>query len=153
MTQREVERYLLLLNDFPGMRVSGVIAPSNERAPRGTSSRSAIQAGRRLCLDRQSRIALSPAASNTQFSGAINGLFDTGDRALYRYIVSTSSRANCSSTQRVSRRRCSSGARWLEVWGNYSRTRPGFTLRDLDVKGESYSWNVRVGSRSSARAA
>src|SRR5581483_6891000 len=32
----------------------------------------------------------------------------------------------------------------LEVWGNYSRTRPGFTLRILDIEGQSYSWNIRV---------
>ena len=143
VTQRELERYLLLLNDFPGMRVSGVLAPSD--VP-GTSDLILEVTYKRIdayaSIDNRGSRFLGPYQA--EVSGAYNGLFDTGDRLLYRYVVSLFQPRELQFHEARFQTPVFGYGTILEVWGNYSRTRPGFTLRFLDIEGESYSWNIKL---------
>ncbi len=143
VTQRELERYLLLLNDFPGMRVSGVLAPSD--VP-GTSDLILEVTYKRIdayaSIDNRGSRFLGPYQA--EVSGAYNGLIDTGDRLLYRYVVSLFQPRELQFHEARFQTPVLGYGTILEVWGNYSRTRPGFTLRFLDIEGESYSWNIKL---------
>lgn len=143
VTQRELERYLLLLNDFPGMRVSGVLAPSNEP---GAADLILETTYKRIdayaSIDNRGSRFLGPF--QTEFSGAVNGVIDTGDRLLYRTVVSLFQPRELQFHEVRFQTPVLDQGTILEVWGNYARTRPGFTLRILDIEGHSYSWNIRL---------
>lgn len=143
VTQRELERYLLLLNDFPGMRVSGVLAPSD--VP-GTSDLILEVTYKRIdayaSIDNRGSRFLGPYQA--EVSGAYNGLIDTGDRLLYRYVVSLFQPRELQFHEARFQTPVLGQGTILEVWGNYARTRPGFTLRILDIEGESWSWNIKL---------
>lgn len=143
VTQRELERYLLLLNDFPGMRVSGVLAPSD--VP-GTSDLILEVTYKRIdayaSIDNRGSRFLGPFQA--EVSGAYNGLIDTGDRLLYRYVVSLFQPRELQFHEARFQTPFMGYGTILEVWGNYSRTKPGFTLRFLDIEGESWSWNIKL---------
>jgi len=144
VTQRELERYLLLLNDFPGMRVSGVLAPSDQP---GAADLILEVTYKRIdayaSIDNRGSRFLGPYQA--EFSGAVNGVIDTGDRLLYRYVVSLFQPRELQFHElRFQTPFFSEHGTILEVWGNYARTRPGFTLRILGIEGESHSWNIRL---------
>jgi hemolysin activation/secretion protein len=143
VTQRELERYLLLLNDFPGMRVSGVLAPSD--VP-GTSDLILEVNYKRVdayaSIDNRGSRFLGPFQS--EVSGAYNGLLDVGDRLLYRYVVSLFQPRELQFHEARFQTPVLGHGTILEVWGNYARTKPGFTLRILDIEGESWSWNIKL---------
>ncbi len=141
--QSEIERYLLLLNDFPGMRVSGVLAPSD--LP-GTADLIVEPTYKRVDLyttwDNRGSRFIGPIQS--EFSGAVSGVFDVGDRVLYRYVTTLFQPRELQFHEVRFQTPILSHGTILEVWGNYARTRPGFTLKILDIEGESYSWNIRL---------
>jgi len=142
VTQREIERFLLLLNDFPGMRASGVLAPSTVTGAADliveiTYKRVDAYAS----IDNRGSRFLGPY--QTEFSAAYNGVFDTGDRVLYRYAVSLFQPRELQFHELRFQTPFFEHGTIFEVWANYARTRPGFTLRVLDIEGESVSWNVR----------
>jgi hemolysin activation/secretion protein len=143
VTQRELERYLLLLNDFPGMRVSGVLAPSD--VP-GTSDLILEVNYKRVdayaSIDNRGSRFLGPYQS--EVSGAYNGLLDVGDRLLYRYVVSLFQPRELQFHEARFQTPVFGYGTIVEVWGNYARTKPGFTLRILDIEGESWSWNIKL---------
>lgn len=143
VTQRELERYLLLLNDFPGMRVSGVLAPSD--VP-GTSDLVLEVSYKRIdayaSIDNRGSRFLGPFQS--EISGSYNGLLDTGDRVLYRYVVSLFQPRELQFHEARYQTPILGQGTVLEVWGNYARTKPGYTLRILDIEGESWSWNIKL---------
>jgi hemolysin activation/secretion protein len=143
VTQRELERYLLLLNDFPGVRVSGVLAPSDVL---GTTDLILDVTYKRVdayaSLDNRGSRFLGPYQA--EFSGAYNGLFDVGDRLLYRYVVSLFQPSELQFHEARFQTPVLGYGTILEVWGNFARTKPGFTLRDLDIEGESWSWNIKL---------
>lgn len=143
VTQRELERYLLLLNDFPGMRVSGVLAPSD--VP-GTSDLILEVNYKRIdayaSIDNRGSRFLGPYQS--EVSGAYNGILDVGDRLLYRYVTTLFQPRELQFHEARFQTPILEYGTILEVWGNYARTRPGFTLRILDIEGESWSWNVKL---------
>jgi hemolysin activation/secretion protein len=143
VTQRELERYLLLLNDFPGMRVSGVLAPSD--VP-GTSDLILEVNYKRVdayaSIDNRGSRFLGPYQS--EVSGAYNGLLDVGDRLLYRYVVSLFQPRELQFHEARFQTPVLGYGTIMEVWGNYARTKPGFTLRILDIEGESWSWNIKL---------
>jgi len=143
LRQEELERYLLLINDFPGMRVSGVLAPSDQPGAADlivevTYKRFDAYAS----LDNRGSRFLGPYQA--EFSGAYNGLIDTGDRILYRYILSIFQPRELQFHEARYQIPVFDQGTILEVWGNYARTRPGFTLRTFDIEGQSYSWNLRL---------
>jgi hemolysin activation/secretion protein len=143
ITQRELERYLLLLNDLPGMRVSGVLAPSD--VP-GTSDLILEVTYKRIdayaSIDNRGSRFLGPYQA--EVSGAYNGLIDTGDRLLYRYVVSLFQPRELQFHEARFQTPILGYGTIMEVWGNYARTRPGHTLRILDIEGESWSWNIKL---------
>jgi hemolysin activation/secretion protein len=143
LKQQELERYLLLLNDFPGMRVSGVLAPSD--VP-GTADLILELQYKRIdayaSIDNRGSRFLGPYQG--EFSGAFNGVLTTGDRVLYRYVVSLFQPRELQFHEARYQVPVFDQGTILEVWGNFARTRPGFTLRELDIEGESYSWNIRL---------
>jgi hemolysin activation/secretion protein len=126
VTQRELERYLLLLNDFPGMRVSGVLAPSDQP---GAADLILEVTYKRIdayaTLDNRGSRFLGPYQA--EFSGAVNGVVDTGDRVLYRYVVSLFQPRELQFHELRYQTPIFEHGTILEVWGNYARTRPGFT--------------------------
>ena len=143
VTQIELERYLLLLNDMPGMRVSGVLAPSD--VP-GTSDLILEVTYKRIdayaSIDNRGSRFLGPYQA--EVSGAYNGLFDVGDRLLYRYVVSLFQPRELQFHEARFQTPILGQGTVLEVWGNYARTKPGFTLRILEIEGESWSWNIKL---------
>jgi hemolysin activation/secretion protein len=143
VTQREFERFLLLLNDFPGMRVSGVLAPSNEP---GAADLVVEVTYKRIdayaSIDNRGSRFLGPY--QTEFSASVNGVFDTGDRLLYRYVTTLFQPRELQFHEARFQTPVFGEGTILEVWGNYAKTKPGFTLRILEIEGESYSWNVRL---------
>jgi hemolysin activation/secretion protein len=143
VTQREFERFLLLINDFPGMRVSGVLAPSAEP---GAADLVLEVTYKRIdayaSIDNRGSRFLGPY--QTEFSAAVNGIIDTGDRLLYRYVTTLFQPRELQFHEARFQTPLFGEGTLLEVWGNYARTRPGFTLRQFDIEGESYSWNIRL---------
>ena len=143
LKQQELERYLLLINDFPGMRVSGVLAASDQP---GTTDLIVEVTYKRFdayaSFDNRGSRFLGPYQA--EFSGAVNGVVDTGDRLLYRYIVSIFQPRELQFHEARYQIPVLDQGTIFEVWGNYARTRPGFTLRELDIEGQSYSWNLRL---------
>lgn len=143
VTQREFERFLLLLNDFPGMRVSGVLAPSSE--PGAADLVLEVQYKRidaYASIDNRGSRFLGPYQS--EISAAVNGVIDPGDRLLYRYVTTLFQPRELQFHEARFQTPIFGEGTLLEVWGNYARTRPGFTLRAFDIEGESYSWNLRL---------
>lgn len=143
LKQQELERYLLLINDFPGMRVSGVLAPSD--VPGAADLILEITYKRfdaYASLDNRGSRFLGPYQA--EVSGAFNGLVDVGDRILYRYVVTLFQPRELQFHEARYQIPIFDQGTIFEVWGNYARTRPGFTLRALDIEGQSYSWNLRV---------
>lgn len=143
LRQEELERYLLLLNDLPGMRVSGVLSPSDQP---GTADLIVEATYKRLdfyaTMDNRGSRFIGPYQH--EFSGAVNGVLDVGDRFLYRYVTTLFQPRELQFHEARFQTPVFQHGTVLEVWGNYARTRPGSTLRILDIKGESYSWNVRL---------
>ena len=142
VTQRELERYLLLLNDFPGMRVSGVLVPSDQP---GTADLIVETTYKRIdayaSIDNRGSRFLGPYQS--EVSAALNGVIDSGDRLLYRYVASLFQPRELQFHELRFQTPFLDYGTIFEVWGNYARTRPGFTLRPLDIEGTSWSWNVK----------
>ncbi len=143
VTQRELERYLLLLNDFPGMRVSGVLAPSDVPG----ASDLVLEVNYKhidayASLDNRGSRFIGPFQS--EVSGAYNGVFDTGDRLLYRYVTTLFQPRELQFHEARFQTPVFDQGTILEVWGNWARTRPGFTLRRLDIEGETWSWNIKL---------
>lgn len=143
LKQDELERYLLLLNDLPGMRVSGILSPSDQP---GTADLIVEATYKRFdfyaTMDNRGSRFIGPYQH--EFSAAFNGLADVGDRILYRYVTTLFQPRELQFHEARFQTPVLNYGTILEVWGNYARTRPGFTLRILDIEGESYSWNVRL---------
>jgi len=143
LKQDELERYLLLLNDFPGVRVSGVLSPSDQP---GTADLIVEVTYKRTdfyaTMDNRGSRFIGPYQH--EFSAAFNGLTDVGDRVLYRYVTTLFQPRELQFHEMRYQTPVLDHGTILEVWGNYARTRPGFTLSVLDIEGESYTWNVRL---------
>src|SRR5262249_28203323 len=75
---------------------------------------------------------------------ALNGIGDIGDRALYRFVGSLFQPRELQFHELRYQTPFLGQGTILEVWGNYARTHPGFTLRSLDILGQEWSWNIRL---------
>ena len=143
LTQRVLERYLLLMNDLPGVTVSGTLTPSNKL---GTADL-IIEAKYKkvdayITMDNRGSRYLGPY--ELEVGAAANALIDVGDRLAFRSVVTP---FQSRELQFYELRYVATLSQWgtqLELSGSYARTRPGFTLKSLDIKGQSWTWAVRL---------
>lgn len=143
LTQSTLEHYLLLMNDLPGVSVSGTLAPSD--AP-GTADL-IIETKYKpfdvfASIDNRGSRYLGPY--QVEGGGAVNALWATGDRLAYRGLTTAFQPRELMFHELRYLTTLTEYGTTLDLSANYTRTRPGFTLKFLDIEGESVAWAVRL---------
>lgn len=140
----QLERYLLLANDLPGIRARGVLTPS--RTVDGASDLTVVAEDRRVDgyvgIDNRGTRFVGP---EQLFSAiAFNNLMDFGERTVFRLTVTPWDVRELRSFE--------AGQTWLlgdegtQLTGSvsYLRSRPGLTLRPLRVLNTGTSFQVQI---------
>jgi len=143
LTQSVLEHYLLLMNDLPGVTVTSTLAPSD--AP-GTADL-IIEAKYKAfdlfaSVDNRGSRFLGPY--QVEAGGAVNALWGTGDRLAYRGVSTAFQPRELMFHELRYITTLTEFGTTLDVSGTYTRTRPGFTLKFLEIEGESWTWAVRL---------
>ena len=138
-----LERYLLLLNDLPGVNAKAVMIPSFDTP--GASDLIVQMALRdyraTMSLDNRGTKFVGPLQA--QSSVSINSLFAETDRLALRGIVTGQARELKYGSVAYTRPIGTEGI-IAKITGNVSASNPGSTLSTLDVKGESRSLSAAV---------
>lgn len=138
----DLERALLLAGDVPGVTATGVLRPGEESG----SSELLVQLAEKAM---DAFVSLNNRGSRFTGPGTVVGDVTFYDSFGLGELIS----ANVASTPQFRETR-SVGLRWtqptpwdgmtLSVEANYSNGRPGFTLREVEARTESYRYGVRA---------
>lgn len=143
LTQRVLEHYLLLMNDLPGVTVTSTLAPSDQP---GTADLIIEAKYKKFDLfasaDNRGSRFLGPY--QVEAGGALNALIDTGDRLAYRGVTTAFQPRELQFHEARYIATLTDVGTTLDVSATYTRTRPGFTLKFLEIEGESWTWAVRL---------
>lgn len=142
---RDLERYMLLINDLPGISARGVLAPSQTRVGAADLNilvqRAPVEGI--IAIDNYGTRYLGPV----QLSGAasLNSLMGNNER-LTGQVVAAPEPGNGLELGYVSlgyEQPLNASGLKFEISANYTATEPGYTLDDFDVHG--YSRYLRAG--------
>ncbi len=139
---REIERYLLLIDDLPGIRARSIMRPSEERAGGEliiTVEQKTFEGS--VGIDNRGSRYLGPYRATVV--GAFNALFSRHDRTTLRAIVTSQTRelrfADISHEQQVG----TEGTR-LKGRAAVTRTKPGGNIGNLNIDGDSELFDAEL---------
>lgn len=148
LNARKLERYLLLMNDMPGITARAVLSPSPTKV--GASDLTIIITRKMFDvfsqLDNRGSRYLGPMQLNV--GGRLNNIFGLSEGLSFQHVTTphdlfeTDSELNYYSlgwSQPLNRE----GTR-LNVTGSLTRSRPGFELSEFEVQGLSRSLNFEL---------
>jgi hemolysin activation/secretion protein len=139
----DLERYLLLANDLPGVSARGVLAPSPD-APGGSDLTVFVEEkpfDATLGVDNRGTKFIGPA--QFYLGAAANDRLGEAERIAARYITTSTQTELRYGEITVELPLGAEGTR-LSLLGSVSRSKPGFTLRQFDTRSDGGSALARL---------
>lgn len=140
---KDLERYLLLIDDLPGVSVKSVLTPSEHK--QGATNLTLIldnkAYGGSLGVDNRGNKFNGPFQVNAGVSG--NTLFKNYERIGFQGVV-TSNTDELQFFQGFYEQPISSEGTKLFFSGSISDSEPGSTLKEFEVKGESKAFTLKL---------
>lgn len=140
---QDIERYVLLANDLPGFDVKAILVPSKTIIG-GTTLTFATamkKAAASVSYDNRGTRYLGP--QQVTASATINDVTHAGDQLTVRTLDTPNNR-ELRYEQFSYDRPLGDNGMLFSLTGSYTKTRPGFTLKDLDLEGTSKYWSAAV---------
>lgn len=142
LRSQDMERYVLLVNDLPGISVRTVFSPSDDMS--GATDLTFVVQQKRIDgyadFNNYGTRYLGPNQIDAGVSA--NSIFGTADR-LSAYLLSTTNN-DVRSAQLYYQRPVDSNGTNINLIGDFTQTRPGFLLDPFDLKGQSKRIVARV---------
>lgn len=141
---QDLERYLLLINDLPGVGASGLLRPS----PAGTGSADLVLTisrqrydGSYVFDDRGSRFV-----GPWQHTAAVaaNSILNSYDRSQFRFFTTTPDSSQLLGLEFSHQENLDSEGTMLTLLASRTHTRPGDSLAPLGLNGNSYLGEAKV---------
>jgi len=144
LNAKDLERYLLLMEDLPGVQARAVLRPSADTP--GASdvivniTRKNIEAS--LSFDNRGSRYLGPLEAGGTFS--FNNLFGLDEQTQIRGLNTVDTVEELNYIELRHEEQLGSEGTKLVFSGNYVITRPGYTLEPLDLRGDTYTLSAGV---------
>lgn len=140
---KNLERYILLLNDISGVTVKTVLSPSVSQV--GAADLTLIVEQQRLqanaYYDNRSSKYLGP--QEIIASGSISDVIMAADNLLLQTVDTTLSHEI--RYLQLGYNFPLGATDWrVNINGSYTETKPGFVLKDLDLVGRSKNWGIKI---------
>lgn len=140
---RELERYLLLISDLPGVEARSVLGPSSAQ-PGAASLRIIVQRDpydALLSLDNFGSRYLGPVQGSA--AGSLNSFFGNNERITGQIVVAPHNHELGFVSLGYEQPINDLGTK-ISLLGSHTSTEPGFTLDEFDVQGRSQYMGVTV---------
>jgi len=140
---QDIERYVLLANDLPGFDVKAILTPSQTvvGGTKLTFATATKKADVSVSYDNRGTRYLGPNEATASLT--INNITQAGDRVTLR-TLDTTSNDELRYEQLTYDRPLGDNGMLLSLTGSYTKTYPGFTLKDLDLEGTSKYFSAGV---------
>lgn len=145
VTNKVMERYLLLANDLPGVTAQAVLAPAQGNEP---GAATLIVTAKRKPLDLFASVDNYGSRFSGPYQGQVgviaNSLLGLSERISVRAINTIGDWNELGYLEANYDQDIGNEGTKLGFGFSYSETKPGYTLRDFDVEGKAYTATVRA---------